>query len=301
MLLLIMISIRIGKSVFLYFNPLLLRTYLQIGLSACFLIGPSLYFYIKSGLENYTRIPRLWSYGYGSLILIIVIGGLLYPYEKFPNEWGNLVIPYIIYGNWALFTVMSCYVFWKSKWRFKEKPLLGIVIIGNCAILLAYILSYMNLIRGSYISGSIMYSFILYLSLFMVFKNNRNSSVERYKNRKIGNEYANSMLTKMENIIASSGIYKNPELKISNLAQMLNVSSHLLSQLLNDNLGKSFSSYINEYRINEAAQKIINEPHIKIEEIGYEVGFNSKSAFFTAFKKIKNTTPLKYRETLLSS
>ncbi len=296
-----MISIRIGKSVFFFFNPLLFQTYLQIGLSACFLIGPSLYFYIKSGLENYTQIPKLWSYVYGLLVLVIVVGGLLYPYMKFPNEWRNFVIPYIIYGNWTLFTGMSCYLFWKSKERFKEKPLFWIVIIGNCAILIAYILSYMNVIRGSYISGSIMYSFILYLSLFLLFKNKNKSNVERYKNRKIGDEQANAMLAKMENIIESSGIYKNPELKISNLAQRLNVSSHLLSQLLNDNLGKSFSTYINEYRINEAVKKIINEPYIKIEEIGYEVGFNSKSAFFTAFKKIKNTTPLKYREALLSS
>ncbi len=36
--------------------------------------------------------------------------------------------------------------------------------------------------------------------------------------------------------------------------------------------------------------------YLKIEEIGYEVGFNSKSTFFSTFKKIKNTTPLLYKQ-----
>jgi AraC-like DNA-binding protein len=74
------------------------------------------------------------------------------------------------------------------------------------------------------------------------------------------------------------------------------MSAHQLSQLLNDNLGKSFSTYINEYRINEACQKIEIGSFLKIEEIGYEVGFNSKSTFFSTFKKIKNTTPLLYKQ-----
>ncbi|MEF9479731.1 helix-turn-helix transcriptional regulator [Chryseobacterium sp. 1B4] len=91
-------------------------------------------------------------------------------------------------------------------------------------------------------------------------------------------------------------LYKNPNLKLSDVAFRMNISAHQLSQLLNDNLGKSFSTYINEYRINEACEKIENGSYLKIEEIGYEVGFNSKSTFFSTFKKIKNTTPLLYKQ-----
>jgi AraC-like DNA-binding protein len=46
----------------------------------------------------------------------------------------------------------------------------------------------------------------------------------------------------------SEELYKNPNLKLSDLASRMNISAHQLSQLLNDNLGKSFSTYINEYQ-----------------------------------------------------
>lgn len=50
-------------------------------------------------------------------------------------------------------------------------------------------------------------------------------------------------------------LYKNPNLKLSDVASRMNISAHQLSQLLNDNLGKSFSTYINEYRIDDACEK----------------------------------------------
>jgi AraC-like DNA-binding protein len=65
-------------------------------------------------------------------------------------------------------------------------------------------------------------------------------------------------------------------------------------------LSKSFATYINEYRINQACELIANDSLIKLEAIGYEVGFNSKSTFYTAFKKLKNTTPTLYKESLLT-
>jgi len=303
-LLLLMLSIRIGKSVFLYFNPDLLKGYLQIGLSACFFIGPSLYYYTRASFGTFKQIPRPWLLLYGILLVVVLAGGIAYPYEEFPLAWGEILIPYVIYGQWSVFLVMALYVYWKNRNDAKGKPLVKVVVIGNCLIFLAYILAILNWIPGSYILGSIMYSFILYLSLFVVFYRDRNEKpegIDKYQNKKITEEHALPMIAKLENAVGSSGLYRNPELKLSDLAQKLNIRSHQLSQLLNDNLGKSFSTFINEYKINEAAERIINEPHIKIEEIGYEVGFNSKSAFFTAFKKIKNTTPLKYRESLLES
>ncbi len=85
----------------------------------------------------------------------------------------------------------------------------------------------------------------------------------------------------------SEELYKNPNLKLGDLASRMNMSAHQLSQLLNDNLGKSFSTYINEYRIDEACEKIENGSYFKIEEIGYEVGFNSKSTFSPLSRKLK--------------
>ena len=78
------------------------------------------------------------------------------------------------------------------------------------------------------------------------------------------------------------------------VAKELNIRPHLISQLLNDNLNKNFSSFINEYRINEAKRIMVSEGNLKIEVIAEMCGFNSNSTFYSAFKKFTNTTPSKY-------
>jgi AraC-like DNA-binding protein len=74
----------------------------------------------------------------------------------------------------------------------------------------------------------------------------------------------------------------------------MDVSQHLLSQLLNDNLGKSFSKFINEYRVNEAKTLIKNNKKFTLEAIGFDAGFSSKSTFYATFKKIVGVTPSQF-------
>jgi AraC-like DNA-binding protein len=313
-LLLLMLSLRIGKSVFLYFNPDLLKVYLQIGLSACFLIGPSLYYYLKASFEPVQQIPRSWKLVYGAMVAIMLTGGILYPYAQYPELWNQYIIKQIIYGSWLLFTGLSVYVYWENVYKNKIKAdgYVNIVLLGNIIIFLAYLLALANWVKGSYIAGSILYSFILYLTIFTVFAKNKRfgpasntlslpvaeTEQDKYQHKKITEQQAQPLIDKLTRIVNEGELYKNPDLKLNDLAGKMNMPGHQLSQLLNDNLGKSFSVFINEYRIREACKKIIHEPHIKIEEIGYDVGFNSKSTFFTAFKKITNTTPVLYRETV---
>ena len=95
-------------------------------------------------------------------------------------------------------------------------------------------------------------------------------------------------------------LYKDPDLKLPDVASQLNILPHRLSQFLNDNLGKSFTIYLNEHRIEFAKGLIASSPHLKLESIGYECGFNSKSTFYSTFKKLTGTTPAKFKEDLES-
>jgi len=63
------------------------------------------------------------------------------------------------------------------------------------------------------------------------------------------------------------------------------------------------SIFFNQYRV-EAAKELLLKPdleHYSITSIGYQAGFNSKSTFYTAFKKFTNTTPGKFRKTLTTN
>jgi AraC-like DNA-binding protein len=181
-----------------------------------------------------------------------------------------------------------------------------LVFSGNCIIFLVYLLSLAGLIRGMYISGALSFSFILYLTIFFYLYGVKIENIlqipdeqpNKPEKRKIAGNEARVWMEKLEKAVLDGKLYKDPNLKLSDLAQKIPISANLLSQLLNDNLGKSFSTYINEHRINEACKLIALNSPFTFEAIGYEVGYNSKSTFYAAFKKIKDTTPALFKESI---
>lgn len=307
-ILLLTLSIRIGKSVFFYFNPSLPKVYLQIGLSACFLIGPSLYYFFKSALTKTTHIPGTWKWSWGIQVGILVLGGILVPYQTYPKIWNNVIV-YIIYSQWLIYLVATGFLlknllktFFTNASELNDTEKFWVMLfLGNSVIYLAYLLSFAQVIYGMYISGPVLFSLMLYLVIFFNLSGAKFENAEiavRTEKRKIAETDALLWVEKLENAILTKTLYKDPNLKLSDLAKAINISVHQLSQLLNDNVGKSFSTYINEYRINEACKLISTNGRLTFEAIGYEVGYNSKSTFYAAFRKIKETTPALYKESI---
>ncbi|UEQ75624.1 helix-turn-helix domain-containing protein [Chryseobacterium arthrosphaerae] len=298
-LLLLMLSLRVGISVGIYFYPDLPRLIPHLGLSALFFTGPALYFYVKSSFQQEHFDLKNCRRLFGVLTLILGIVGLLYLF--FPVTWDHYFGTFI-YTVWSIFvflTVYQYYFYSKQEIRSPNQFVIP-VLISNVIIFLTYQLISTGWVQIYCAGGSLVFSFVLYANFLILFNKKYQQTpvkgTERYSNKKISGDQANSFTIKLERLMHYEELYKNPNLKLSDLASRMNISAHQLSQLLNDNLGKSFSTYINEYRIDEACEKIESGSYFKIEEIGYEVGFNSKSTFFSTFKKIKNTTPLLYKQ-----
>ncbi len=90
--------------------------------------------------------------------------------------------------------------------------------------------------------------------------------------------------------------YANAGLTINELANGLKMQPHLLSKVINEVYGKNFFDFINEHRIEEFKKKF-EDPRNKqytLLTIAFEVGFNSKTAFNRAFKKMTQQTPREY-------
>ncbi|WP_165872269.1 helix-turn-helix domain-containing protein [Tenacibaculum sp. M341] len=300
--LLAVLSIRVWKSLFFYFNPQLSKIYLQIGLSACFFIGPFLYFYISSKSLGLKRVRNNFYIQFLILLVLTIITGVLYPYENYVDLWCDYFYRIINY-QWLIYILLSAFllknVFLKII-RFKEKLNYSetwkvSVFFGVFVIWLAYFTANYT----SYITGGFSFSFVFYLSGLLIFyKRNKEYVVsvkkEKYANVTIEEEKVTQYLKEIENVLETEKLFKNPNLTLVTLAQKINIRQQLLSQLLNNNLNKSFSQFINEYRIEEAKKLLKTHPHLKVEVIAEECGYNSKSTFYTAFKKITNTTPVKY-------
>jgi|SaaInl59LU_5_DNA_1037362.scaffolds.fasta_scaffold06292_2 AraC-like DNA-binding protein len=87
-------------------------------------------------------------------------------------------------------------------------------------------------------------------------------------------------------------LYLNPAITIFDLAKELNCNHRTLSAIINTQLNKSFLTLINEFRVEEAKKKLINNSKkLTMEGIGLESGFNSRASFYRVFKKLTRRTP----------
>jgi AraC-like DNA-binding protein len=303
-------SVRIAKSVCLYFDGKLPKIYLQIGLSACFFIGPFLYYFVRSAIAPIAKMPKSWLWTLAILTLLTLVVGITLPYAEYPVLW-NKVIARVIYFQWFAFLLASGILirgllrklFSRSYSMKPAETWISMIFIGNVLIFLLYFSSLVNAPFASYISGSIAFSLILYLMITLVIYKKKTDELflllpDKPAIKKLNENDAQLWLNKLEKVMNEKEVYKNPDLKLHDLSKEIQISGHQLSALLNDHLGKNFTTYLNEWRIAEACKMIATEQHLTLEAIGYEVGFNSKSTFFAAFKKAKGVTPSGYQQTI---
>ena len=120
---------------------------------------------------------------------------------------------------------------------------------------------------------------------------------KKYEKSALSEEVEDAVLSKLARLLETEKPYLETDLSLPKLAARLNTSPHHLSQLLNDRLGQTFFDWLATYRIAEA-QRLLSDSgtaHLKIEEIAERVGYNSPSAFHTAFKRITTQTPAQFR------
>lgn len=305
--LLLVLSIRIGKSVAYFFDYNLPKIYLQLGLTACFFIGPFLYFFIKSEMGQIKNLPKSWTWQFIIWLCIVVLVGVIYPYERFPPLWRQYFIPFI-YGQWGTYICFSIFsliplfkkIVQKENLRPFEKWVL--TICGGVLLLFtSYVWSILNITKGSYIAAALFFSLIIYLVIFTLLyrkktKDLSSFSTQKYVDKKLNDEEAALIISKLKKVMTEKELFRNPNLKVNDLAKEINISGHQLSQLLNDNIEKNFTLFVNEYRINEACKILSKNTNLTIDAVGSEVGYNSKSTFFATFKKIKGMTPSVYQQ-----
>lgn len=106
------------------------------------------------------------------------------------------------------------------------------------------------------------------------------------------------MAQEVDNAMLNNKAYLDPDITLDKLAECLAIPARDLSMLINRHLGVNFYEFINKYRIDEAKRLLVADEHknTTITDIYFLVGFNSKSVFYTFFKKFENTTPSQYRK-----
>ncbi len=102
---------------------------------------------------------------------------------------------------------------------------------------------------------------------------------------------------RLQQVMQSERAYLRPDLTLPKLAKATDCSVNHLSQVINAGFGVSFFDYVNRFRI-EHAKVLLSRPDRQsnaVLDTAFKVGFNSNSAFYTAFKKYVGKTPAQYR------
>ncbi|XDD49372.1 helix-turn-helix domain-containing protein [Leptospira sp. WS92.C1] len=116
----------------------------------------------------------------------------------------------------------------------------------------------------------------------------------KYSRTRLRGLEIDSILSDLERMMKFEKIYQNEDVSLGYVAERLSLTTHQLSELINQRLNKSFFAWLNQYRIEEAKQLLIQTDKTVLE-IAMEVGFNNRSSFNEAFLKFTETTPIDYK------
>jgi AraC-like DNA-binding protein len=119
----------------------------------------------------------------------------------------------------------------------------------------------------------------------------------RYETSALTAEAAEAIWAHLEQLMREQQPYLDSKLRIADLARMMDIPPHYLSQTINRVAGKNFFEFVNHYRV-ERAKALLESGNLPASSIAFEAGFNSNSAFYRQFKKDTGTTPRQFQRQL---
>lgn len=120
---------------------------------------------------------------------------------------------------------------------------------------------------------------------------------DKYEKSGLSKEKADVYYKKLIELMEENKPFKQNKLTLGELAEMISISSHNLSEVINTKEKMNFFDFINKYRIEDVKKEIIKSENdnLTLLAIAINSGFNSKSSFNTLFKTYEKMTPTQYR------
>ncbi|MEP1096411.1 MAG: helix-turn-helix domain-containing protein [Cyclobacteriaceae bacterium] len=146
--------------------------------------------------------------------------------------------------------------------------------------------------------GALFY-LISYYFINTEWKETTSSSTLKYAKSSLDTQNISKYVESLNELLKDKKIFLDKELRLTDLALKMDIKSHHLSQLINQEFNLSFFDLINKYRVSEAKQIIEKNPEYTLLQVAFDAGFNNKTSFVNAFKKFEKSTPSQFRGTLV--
>lgn len=139
---------------------------------------------------------------------------------------------------------------------------------------------------------------VYFLKKHLFKKKQKALEVEKYKGTALDLDFAERCINELKHLMKVEKIYRDENITLQSMAQILSVRPHQLSRILNEKLDRNFSNFINYYRIEEV-KEILESPagaNKKINIVAHDAGFKSMTSFYRVFKKLTGMTPDQYKK-----
>ncbi|MFC2135106.1 helix-turn-helix domain-containing protein [Bacteroidota bacterium] len=297
-----------------------------IGESFEFLLGPSLFLYTKSLTEKDFRIKKTHLWHLTPFIISAVFLSFKFHFLDTNTKlellnahvftlYEYLVHVFGIYFQFLSYSIATIILLVRYNNRLKEYysaiekiNLTWLVYIVSIFILLwvSGLIHFILMIFGVYFSypDSAGVVTLFLFSNIILFRGLKYPEI--FSGIKVKTENGKSILKdediqqysqKLKLVMNNDKPYLEPSISLNDLAQKLSISPRYLSYVINKSYHQNFYDYINKYRIEES-KRLLSHPENNsktVLEILYDVGFNSKSVFNSAFKRYVGMTPSQYK------
>lgn len=313
-----------NSEFFTYTYPSLI----YVGYPFQFLWGPTFYLYVKSASYRDFKLRLAHIFHFLPFLVIVLFLGLTYfslseenkisllrSHEYFLVSYQGTLDLFVRFQV-LFYVVLSLITLHTLKEKIKERyssisktnySWIKFIVIGFTS---AYFLTipfilYWRIFReyNTLINFVTILVYLIYFNLIYFrawYQSDIFSGVEenvKYKSSKLTKVESQEWIKTLENYVKQNKPFLNPEITLNQLAESIDISPRILSQIINENYQQNFQDYINRLRVEESKKYLLDAKNKKtVLEILYEVGFNTKSAYNIAFKKTTGLTPTEYKK-----
>lgn len=301
-----------------------------------YVLGPSLYLYMRlQATESFElKVSHLWHgvpYGVGLVTAVWLIPQYLPLSRVYTQNWlfPSASWPQLLRGIHVLIYVvlgvrLALVQFWTLRWplqvdAYRNVLTVAILIMASCSMVVStytYLLTDMHTWKLYWQQVAVVCAVcMVYLMNQLITQHHLSrlilspagvtqsldTSIElpsKYKNSTIDQVSAILLFEQLEAYLSTTHAFKDSDLSMPQLAQSLSVSPNQLSQVINQIGGLSFYDLLSRYRVEAACALLTDssQQHFSVLGIGYEVGFQSKSTYYAAFRRVCGMTPNAYRK-----
>lgn len=309
----------IGIEYQLFKQPLLTNSFL--------LINPAFYLYIKS-LTNprfkikWIQILHLIPFVFFQIIIVYYKLQLSYNSINFGEEKLAFTLMYstVAILSWLIYNSISIVMVHRHRMSLKNEFsniednekigwLLFIAIIYVCFCFLLIIFGIYIYFSNSELQLTLKVTYVFFLFLVyvlgfyglkqkMIFRGQKSDGLIKYEKSVLAQKKKSEIKKVIFDMFSNKQPYLNPDFNMDLLSEQSGFPKYQITEVLSTEIKKNFFQLVNSYRVEEVKKHLENKNNkYSIEAIGYECGFNSKSSFYTIFKKHTGKTPTQYRNT----